>query len=120
MCPGPRHPTRLSPVLISALLAVHVSACTPWPEYGTGGMAERHPTVSYAIMALEDRCDALSRAGAEQAVPGRMEEARLLLRRARREIAGDLLEDSDRTLGQAEMLITAIERYVRADRRRGS
>lgn len=105
--------------LLLAVAAAGLGACTPWPEYATGGMAERHPTTSPAILVLEERCEAVGRAGGDRFLPGRMTDTRLLLQRARREVAGELTADSDQTLLRAEMLLSAIERDLASRRRRG-
>lgn len=101
------------------LVMLAVCGCTPWPEFGGGGMAERHPTRSVAIMELEARCDALSRAGADRLAAAGMYEARLVLRRARREVAGDLLDDAAKSIWRAEALVIAMERDMGVSRRGG-
>lgn len=86
--------------------------CAPWPGEATGGLAERHPTDWSAGTAMEERFVALLKAGADARMPARMLDARDLMIRARREYAGGLVKDAERTLGAVDVMLSSIEREM--------
>ena len=105
------------PVVLLTLAAVGgAGGCTPWPEYATGGIAERRPPESMALAALQSRYDALVAAGGMRLAGGRMTEASLALVRARREHAAGLHADSERSAAHASGLIVSLERDIRPGR----
>ncbi len=102
--------------LSAFLMLAGLGGCTPWPDYATGGLAERHATDSAAIVLLENRYETLVTAGGLRLAAGRMTDASLLLVRARREHAAGLLEDAERSTWQVESMLASIERDIRPSR----
>lgn len=111
---------RLASAACAILVLAASGGCTPWPAEGTGGLAERHPTSSVALVMLENRYRNVLEKGAERHAASRTVDARLLLTKARREIAADLGDDAEVTLTAADSAISDIERnlarHVRAVR----
>lgn len=110
--------TTAAAAVLAMLMLPALAGCTPWPEYGTGGLAERQPTESAAVVLLDNRYQALVAAGALRLAAGRMTEANLMLVRARREFAAGLFEDSDHSLAKADAIIASLERDIRPQRAR--
>jgi len=86
-----------------------LAGCTPWPDYATGGLAERHPIEWRQVRTVQERYNALTRGGADRFYPGRMIEVRNLINRAMREHEGGLPNDADVTLAIAAELTALVE-----------
>jgi len=86
-----------------------LASCTPWPDYATGGLAERHPIEWRQVRTVQERYNALTRIGADRFYPGRMIEVRNLINRAMREHEGGLPNDADVTLSIAAELTSLVE-----------
>ena len=103
-------------IVLAVVLTTGLGGCTPWPVAANGGLAERHPTVSAPLLALESRYHAAAKAGADRFSPGRLAEAELLIIRAKREHEGGLIDDCNVTLSKADIVLSAIEHDLSARR----
>lgn len=81
----------------------------PWPQRGTGGLAEMQPSESPRLMQLELRLYALSQGRAVDYAPGMLLQAREFLVRAKREFAGGLVGDAEYTSDQLEFILVQLE-----------
>lgn len=90
-------------------LTLVLGACTPWPEHGNGGLAERHYNGWGPLLVLRDRYQALTLSGADRYFPGRLVEIRNLMARATREHEGGLAADALVTVSRAGDLMTLVE-----------
>lgn len=112
--------TRSSPVggrlVRAAALAVSClasAACTPWPDEGTGGLAERRAPENPEIARLEARLqDAIAR-GARHAYAAQTAEAELQLVRVRRTWSAGFAEDFLTDYELLDVLVADIEAHLR-------
>lgn len=102
--------------MVALFLCAGLVGCVPWPEYGTGGLAERQETSSPEVIELEGRYQALVDAGGMRVAAGRMIETNLLLTRARREFAAGMTEDGLQSAAQVDRLLLMLERDIRPAR----
>ena len=87
--------------------------CTPWPDEGTGGIAERRPSDNDELESLELRLqDAIAR-GSRHSYAAQTAEAELQLIRTRRTWSAGFSEDYVRNYETLNVLVTDIERHVR-------
>ena len=107
-----RHP--LSRVFALAMMAMIGSGCTPWPDEGTGGIAERRPTENDELASLEIRLDDVIARGSRHAYAAQTAEAELQLIRTRRTWSAGFVEDYVRNYEVLNVLVTDIERHVRS------
>ena len=95
------------------LLALLAAGCTPWPDEGTGGIAERKPTENVEIARLELRLqDAIAR-GARHSYAAQTAEAELQLIRVRRTWSAGFSEDYITNYELLDVLVTDIEGHLR-------
>lgn len=114
----PLRPAHIVPASVVLALAVLLGACGgPWPEAGTGGLAERHVVSDAAFDQASETLDRLTAEGGERYAAADMVEARLLLTRARREKAGGLAEAAAMDLERFKATVERIE--IRLGARRG-
>jgi hypothetical protein len=101
---------RLAGLIAALALATGVTGCaTPWPEGGSGGLAERDSASTPSLDAASASLDRLSVAGGEKYAAADMVEARLLLVRAKREQAGGLPSEASSDLARLQATIERIE-----------
>ncbi len=100
--------------LAIGVLLLTVSACTPWPDEGSGGIAERRPVESSELSALADRLQATIERGSRNSYAAQTAEAELQLVRARRTWAAGFVEDYTTDYQVLEVLIRDIEAHVGA------
>jgi hypothetical protein len=108
-----KRPGVLTNLVVVLACALMLGACTPWPEYATGGLAERHPTAWAPMLALQGRYNALTDIGTERFYPARLVEIRNLINRAMREREGGLAADAEFTLTRAAELVSLAENDMR-------
>lgn len=103
-------------LLRTALLCVTgalAAGCTPWPDEGTGGIAERREPDNVEIARLEARLqDAIAR-GARHSYAAQTAEAELQLIRVRRTWTAGFNEDYITNFEVLDTLVTDIEAHVR-------
>lgn len=102
--------------LIVALLstAATLGGCTPWPDEGTGGIAERRPSENEELLRLERRLqDAIAR-GSRHSYAAQTAEAELQLIRTRRTWSAGFAEDYVTNYEVLDVLVRDIEAHVRA------
>ena len=115
MTPGPNKLSgmswlsRLNHAVLALAMTVTLAACTPWPNYANGGLAERHSVDWRPVRTARERHDALVRSGSERFFPGRMVEIRNLIDRATREHEGGLPRDAEVSLARAADQISIVE-----------
>jgi len=96
-----------------ALGCLSAAACTPWPDEGTGGLAERRAPDNPDIARLESRLeDAIAR-GARHAYAAQTAEAELQLVRVRRTWSAGFAEDYLTNYELLDVLVTDIEAHLR-------
>ena len=99
-------------LLLSAALA-GAGGCTPWPDAGTGGIAERRPSENDELLLLERRlADAIAR-GSRHAYAAQTAEAELQLIRTRRTWSAGFAEDYVTNYEVLDVLVRDIEAHVR-------
>ncbi|MEQ1696021.1 MAG: hypothetical protein ABL901_09310 [Hyphomicrobiaceae bacterium] len=94
-------------------LTMMLAGCTPWPEYASGGLAERHYTGWGPVLHLRDRYHALTLSGADRFYPGRLVDVRNLINRATREHEGGLPDDAMLSVARAGELLSLVEADMR-------
>ena len=98
---------------LAGLIVLLAAGCTPWPDEGTGGIAERRPTENVEITRLEMRLeDAIAR-GARNSYAAQTAEAELQLIRVRRTWTAGFTEDYITNYEVLQALVTDIEAHVR-------
>ena len=111
-------PAHILPAAIALALVATLGACgSPWPQAGTGGLAERSAMANESYEKAAETLDRLTVEGADRYAAADMVEARLLLTRARREQAGGLVEAATMDLGRFNATVDRIE--LRLGARRG-
>ena len=111
----PRH---IVPAALALAMAFTVGACdAPWPEAGTGGLAERHSQGGVTFDGAGETLDRLTGEGGDRYAAADMVEARLLLNRARREKAGGLGDAATMDIERFKATVERIE--IRLGARRG-
>ncbi len=111
MISGRRISMRFRPAIVVVLLLAFSSlgGCVSWPESSTGGLAELYPSKSVRIADLERRFLELADGRVANHAPALLLEARGWLIRAKREHAGGLLPDAERSADVAERYIEDVE-----------
>ncbi|MBY0610789.1 MAG: hypothetical protein K2P80_01265 [Beijerinckiaceae bacterium] len=100
------------PAALGAALCGAVG-CTPWPDEGTGGIAERRPAENDELQRLERRLeDAIAR-GSRHSYAAQTAEAELQLIRTRRTWSAGFAEDYVTNYEVLDVLVRDIEAHVR-------
>lgn len=104
--------------LLILLFATSVSGCAlikadPWPKAGGGGMAEWSPIADERASALNERLEILRERNATIYAASDFSEAETLMRRVRREVAGELNIDAESDMDALDEKILSIEQRLR-------
>ena len=100
-----------SSVLIAFMLGL--SACTSWPDDGTGGFAERRAIADPALEQLAHRFARQRSNGADQFAAGATDEAKTLFVRAQRHHAAGLYDDACLDLNRLSSLLDSIDHQIK-------
>lgn len=104
---------RARTLLAAAALALTVGACG-WPSSGTGGMAERGRPATPAVEQASATIERMKQSGAEKYAPADLIEARLVLTRAERELAGGLSVAAESDLVRLNVILERIDQRLAA------
>ena len=114
----PLRPAHILPMAVALSLVASLGACgSPWPQPGTGGLAERSAYANESYEKAAETIDRLTLEGGDRYAASDMVEARLLLTRARREQAGGLVDAATMDLERLKATTDRIE--LRLGARRG-
>ncbi len=123
---------RLSLSLIIVVLSSTLIACTPWPEEGRGGFAERRPISSSSstnlspasfspasseLSNLADRLQSAIERGARNSYAAQTAEAELQLTRAQRTWDAGFVEDYIKDYQVLVVLVQDVEAHVSGSNR---
>lgn len=95
-----------------ALAGCETSNFTPWPDNGTGGLAERRPSVDPKISLLNDRMLDMVERGARYYDAAAFQDAEMLMVKIRRESEGQFPEDTVIDIARLEKKLDAIDRNL--------
>lgn len=111
-----RLPRRATPLLLLAaglaLAGCEASTFTPWPENGTGGLAERRPSTDVRIDQLSDELITLIARNARYYAAAETDDAEKLLIKIRRQSEGAFGEDAEIDIARLKLKFAAIERQL--------
>jgi outer membrane murein-binding lipoprotein Lpp len=113
--------SKLSIFLLFAALSC-AAGCTPWPQEGGGGFAERHPiassaTASSELRSLADRLQSAIERGARQSYAAQTAEAELQLVRAQRTWDAGFVEDYIKDYQVLVVLVQDVEAHISGSNR---
>ncbi|WP_341992181.1 hypothetical protein [Azorhizobium sp. AG788] len=98
--------------LALSLAGCESSSMLPWPEPGTGGLAERRPSTDVRIDQLSERLMSLVSRNARYYAAADTYEAERLLIQIRRESEGTFGEDAEINIARLKQKMDAIERQL--------
>lgn len=102
-------------MLLAACLALggcEASTFTPWPDAGTGGLAERRPSTDARIDNLSDQLVSLIARNARYYAAADTADAERLLIQLRRESEGGFGEDAEIDIARFRQKLALIERQL--------
>jgi hypothetical protein len=108
--------------LIPCIGLTSLTSCTPWPQEGGGGFAERHPiassaTASSELTSLADRLQFAIERGARQSYAAQTAEAELQLVRAQRTWDAGFVEDYIKDYQVLVVLVQDVEAHISGSNR---
>jgi hypothetical protein len=103
--------SKLGILVICAGLSATAS-CTPWPDEGGGGFAERRPSQSPELLGLAHRLQNSIERGARHSYAAQTAEAELQLTRAQRTWSAGFVEDYIKDYQVLDVLVQDVEAHI--------